>query len=383
MRIVQIGSFPVDITLIRGGVEASVFGLAREQAKTATVYVIDVPRMDIEDSVENVCGITVYRFHNPGSHQKDAKKRVKRIIELISDIKPDICHIHGTNRFSFALRNALKKTPFPVILTVHGLISVEKRKALRQHWSLKMLYQYIIQSRCEKRLLSIQKTIIVDTGYVAKAIEDFHLKNTPHMSIVPQGIDELFYGINCSSTSRTVLSIGSISKRKGHHLLIQAFGLAAQKLKDIKLVICGVLTDPSYYLELKSLASSLDCKDRITILTDLHKEDVFEEFEKAHLFALHTQEESQGIVFAEAMATGLPIVTTRVGGVPYVVSDGENGILVDFGDINAFSQAIVSVMSLEDNWAKMADACREVSYNYSWRAIAKKIEVEYKLVMAQ
>ena len=381
MRIVQIGAFPVDPTLIRGGVEASVYGLAFEQSKTSIVYVIDFPRLEIEDSVEDFGGMRIYRLHNPGPHQKDARKRIKSIAEIVSTINPDICHIHGTGVFSWALYTCLKKASIPLILTVHGLINVEKKKALKQHFSFKLLYQYIYQSRAERKLLSAQKAIIVDTGYVARTIEEYRLRKTPRMSIIPQGIDETFFSIKSSSTSRTILSVGSLLKRKGHHLLIQAFSLAAEKLADIELVICGVNADRAYFHLLQDMTAGTHCSERIHFMPDLHKADLYDQYRKAHLFALHTQEESQGIVFAEAMAAGLPIVSTNVGGVPFVVSDGETGILVDYGNVNDFAEALIHSMSLEYDWRTMANKCREASVEYSWTTIAKKIEEEYKMMI--
>lgn len=380
MRIVQIGPFPIDRLLIRGGVEASVYGLATEQAKTSCVFVMDIPRLEGEDSMEKSDGLTVYRFHNPGTHQKDSIKRIKDIAGIVQEIKPDICHIHGTGVFSYALYKELKASS-PIMLTVHGLLGVEKKKALRDHFSFKLLYQYITQNRCERRLLSAQNTIIVDTEYVADAIRRYHLLRTPRMVIIPQGINEDFYTLACSPTSKTVLSIGSISKRKGHHLLIQAFCKAAEELKDINLVICGAMADRSYFHFLQSLSESTHCRDRITIKADLQKEDILEYYRNAHVFALHTQEESQGIVYAEAMAAGLPIVSTRVGGVPFVVTDGESGYLTDYGDVEGFAQALARVFSLGKEWNAMSDKCKRFSRKYSWSKIAEKIEAEYLLII--
>lgn len=380
MRIVQIGPFPIDRSLIRGGVEASVFGLATEQAKTSSVFVVDIPRLGGEDSIEKGDNLTVYRFHNPGSHQKDAIKRIKDILEIVLGIKPDICHIHGTGVFSYALFKELK-TSIPIMLTVHGLLGVEKRKALKEHFSLKLLYQYITQNRCERKLLSAQNTIIVDTEYVAEAIKSYHLLRTPRMVIIPQGINDDFYSLECSSTSRMVLSVGSISKRKGHHLLIQAFNLAAEELKDIKLTICGVMADRSYFQSLQNLAGSTRFHDRISIKADLQKDVILNYYRNAHVFALHTQEESQGIVFAEAMAAGLPIVSTRVGGVPFVVSEGESGFLTNYGDVKGFAKALIEVMSLRDEWNAMSDKCKRFSREYSWSRIAEKIKAEYLLII--
>lgn len=376
MRIVQVGPFPIDRLLIRGGVEASVYGLATEQAKISTVYVIDIPRLEAKDSIENSDGLTVYRFHNPGTHQKDSIRRIKDIAEIVQGIKPDICHVHGTGVFSYALFKELKSS-IPIMLTVHGLLGVEKKKALKEHFSFKLLYQYITQNRCERRLLSTQRTVIVDTEYVAEAIKRYHLPRTPRMVIIPQGINDDFYSLECSSTSRTVLSVGSISKRKGHHLLIQAFSMAAEELKDIRLVICGVMADRSYFQSLQSLSNSTHCGNRIVIKADLQKEDILDYYRNAHVFALHTQEESQGIVFAEAMAAGLPIVSTRVGGVPFVVSDGECGYLTDYGDVKGFAQALTRIFSVGKEWDAMSEKSKQISRKYSWSMIAEKIAAEY------
>lgn len=376
MRIVQIGPFPIDRLLIRGGVEASVYGLATEQAKTSSVYVIDIPRLESKDSIENSDGLTVYRFHNPGTHQKDSIRRIKDIAEIVHGIKPDICHVHGTGVFSYALIKELKAS-VPLMLTVHGLLGIEKKKALKEHFSFKLIYQFITQNRCERKLLSAQKTIIVDTEYVAETIKKYHLSRTPRMVVIPQGINDDFYSLECSPTSRTVLSVGSISKRKGHHLLIQAFSLAAEELKDIRLVICGVMADRSYYQSLQSLSGSTHCGDRIVIKSDLQKKDILDYYRNAHVFALHTQEESQGIVFAEAMAAGLPIVSTRVGGVPFVVMDGESGYLTDYGDVEGFAHALIKVFSMRDGWSAMSEKCKQLSRKYSWAMIAEKIESEY------
>ena len=99
---------------------------------------------------------------------------------------------------------------------------------------------------------------------------------------------------------------------------------------------------------------------------------------KSHVFVLHSQEESQGIVFAEAMATGLPVVATRVGGVPDVVEDGKSGLLVDFSDVDSFAGAILELLRDNQYWENMSIRARELSRQYDWGLIANKIELEYK-----
>ena len=81
------------------------------------------------------------------------------------------------------------------------------------------------------------------------------------------------------------------------------------------------------------------------------------------------------------MATGLPIVSTLVGGVPYVVLDRENGVLTDYGDIGSFSQAIVSLFTFMDKWEAISLKNRIASRYYSWSEVAKRIEVEYTTIL--
>ena len=197
------------------------------------------------------------------------------------------------------------------------------------------------------------------------------------MVIIPQGIQQDYFKLSCSSVSRTILSVGSISQRKGHYYLIKAFSIVASKLKDVKLTICGVLADEKYYNYLVDLISTLPCKDRIELKTDVSKDELLDLYCNARIFALHSQEESQGIVFAEAMAAGLPIVATRVGGIPFVVSEGQTGFLSNYGDIHSFSQSIIRLFSSDDEWSKMSLSCREMANNYSWSRIARAIYVEY------
>lgn len=377
MRIVQIGPYPINENLIQGGVEASVYGLSHEQSKASDVFILDIPRLGIEDKTEVTERTTIFRFHNPGPHIRDASKRVQDILQIIKEIKPDVCHLHGTGKFSWAMIKAIRSLSIPIALTVHGLIHVEKKNALTHHFSLKKAYQFVTQSLYERKILSSLKTVIVDTEYVARAINNYRLRRTPAMIVIPQGISQDFFQTKCSSESNSILSVGSISRRKGHLLLIQAFSIAAAKLKEIQLTICGVLADEAYFSELKNYISTLSCRDRISLRANISKEELIQLYQNAHIFALHSQEESQGIVFAEAMATGLPIIATRVGGIPDIVTDGMTGFLSDFGNVNSFSDAILRVFNKDFRWAEMSTNCIETASMYSWQRISQHIETVY------
>lgn len=381
MRIVQVGQYPLDPSIIRGGVESSIDGLARELSKDNDVYVMDVPRMNICDSVERRDQLEVYRFTNNGIHQKDAVDRLSDICATVARIKPDVCHIHGTTNYCWRFFQEVSRMGIPVIVTVHGLLNVEKWKMLKRKFSLKVFYQFVYQSYAERRLLNAANVAIVDTKYVADMIVAYHLRHTPRIAIIPQGIDQRFFSISCSKSSLEILSVGAISRRKGHLFLIKAFELLCERMPGVHLTICGSLTDKTYYDELSSYVFASSCKERIRIVTDVSKDVLDSFYREARVFALHSQEESQGIVLAEAMATGLPVVATRVGGIPDVIHDQETGLLSEFGDVRGFADALFSFLDSKERWEDLSENCQIASRDYSWTSIAHRIMEIYNSLL--
>ena len=380
MRIVQIGAYPTDVDYIKGGVEASVYGIAKELSLRDEVYVIDVPRFGVEDDVERQGNMTVHRYRNPGRHQKDAAKRVKDIVGVIKDYHPSVCHIHGTGPFSWHMLKALKRHGLSVALTVHGVLNVEKRNALRRRFSLKAVYQYLYQGFFERRILSHMDSVIVDTEYVKEAVKHLKLKRTPLMEVIPQGIDMSYFDLSCSPTSRMVLSVGAFSRRKGHLYLIQAFEKVCALDESVSLTICGSVAETQYLNEIESHLAVSPCKDRIRLVIDAPKEALQDYYRNAHVFALHSQEESQGIVLAEAMASGLPVVSTRVGGIPYVIDEGKTGLLTEYGNVQAFAGSMLHLLNDHAGWLEMSVQCRTAAANYSWSRIADRITEVYHVI---
>lgn len=377
MRIVQVGPYPIDSSIIRGGVESSVFGLVQEQAKKNDVFVMDIPRLSGADGIEHFESLTVYRFSNHGKHQKDAVDRVKDVCQIITGLKPTICHIHSTSVFSWRLYRALSRRGVPIIVTVHGLSIIEKKKELKRQFSIKKLYQLCVQANAERNLLQSVKDIIVDTKYVSDAIETYRLRQTPRRHVIPQGIDPRFFGISPALSSSEVLSVGAISRRKGHLLLLRSFERVCDMDNDAHLTICGSLADPVYYNELLSFLSSSQIKNRVTIMTNATQRELDDCYRRASVFALHSQEESQGIALVEAMATGLPVVSTRVGGIPWVVDDKTTGFLSEYGDVQSFADNILALLGSNDLIRSMSERSRNKASHYSWARISEDVLALY------
>ena len=387
MNIVQVGPYPLTADCIKGGVESSVFGLAQELANAHIIDVFDLPRIGEKDAVERKGSLTIHRYANTGKYNQDAVDRGKEMLRDMVALHPDIVHIHGTGLISSALYKAVKTYGIPVLLTVHGLLHVEKKNALLKHPSLKHLYQLIVQSRTEFGVLNEADHIIVDTEYVANQIKHLHAKkkiaNLPWMYIVPQGIQSHFLTLpHVDAETSLILSVGSMSRRKGHLLLIKAFEKVHKVIPSANLVIAGTLTENEYFSQMQREIEKLHLSQCVHIYSNIAQETLLTHYQKTSLFALHSQEESQGIALVEAMAVGLPVVSTTVGGILFVVKDGETGLLSKYSDVDAFADNLIKLLKNNDLRKQMSQAARIVAQSYSWQNIAKAIETIYNRIIS-
>lgn len=383
MKIVQIGSYPLDVTLIKGGVEASVYGLTIEQSKTNQLFVIDIPRREINrDFIEKDLGITIFHFFSKAGNNYMPLFRIRTILKTIQSIEPDICHIHTTSLFSFLTFLLLRISSVKTIVTVHGLAHIEKRNLwLKQH-SIRNLFKYIAQSLTEFIFLSTCSTVIVDTQYVADTIKLYRKQGRifrmPICKVIPQGVNEAFFHLENTPIQYQLLSIGAISKRKGHLHLIDALVKVKAEFPNFSMTIAGALSDRNYYQLIQNRILDKGLEQNIQIYPDVSFKQILNFYQNAAIFVLHSEEESQGIVFCEAMVAGKAIVATNVGGIPNVIENNVNGLLSDFGDMDTFANNIIKLLEDDSLQKEMQKINRIRSHKYEWKSIAEEIMTLYK-----
>ena len=131
----------------------------------------------------------------------------------------------------------------------------------------------------------------------------------------------------------TFVSVGRLIASKGWDVLIKAF----QKLNyDCRLVIAG---DGPERTNIENLITNLDLNDKVSLLGNVNKKDFQNMFSTSDCFVLASRSETFGLVYAEAMMAGLPVIATRCGG-PEEFVNNENGRLVDIDDIDGFGKAM-------------------------------------------
>lgn len=168
----------------------------------------------------------------------------------------------------------------------------------------------------------------------------------------------------------TVLTVARQYPRKDTRSLLEAMPAVRAALPRARLRVVGGGPElPA----LRRRAADLGLDESVTFLGEVaRREQVLREYAGADVFCLPSLQEGFGIVFLEAMATGLPIVACRAGAVPEVVPDGEVGLLVPPSDPPSLAEALLGVLRAPDLAQRLATAGRKRVERYDWRRVAER-----------
>ena len=158
----------------------------------------------------------------------------------------------------------------------------------------------------------------------------------PIFKKAPMGVNTMFfyrhtlYAPWCSGETCKVVSCGRLNPGKRHDDTIRAVSLLKKKGIDINLRIAGEDDTPgsATRTHLEQLIQQLSLTQNVSLLGAISEKQVRSELEAAHLFVISSEEEALPVAIMEAMAMGVPLVATRVGGVPELVEHGKNGLMV-------------------------------------------------------
>jgi len=369
MKIIQIGNFPLDYKTIKGGVEASILGISRVLAVNNEVKVISFPGKLLEnDQLLHYENISIHHLSNPYRFKSLIFLRFKEVKFIIQTFKADIVHIHDSSILTLLLLWFLPQKKRRVIVTVHGVNYIEMWKIFKHVKTAGNFIRFIFYSLIEWLVILSANQIIVDTPYVANRLSKIRKKE---YYVIPQGIDKSYFELEDQCKPDHILSVGSITQRKGHEYSILSIAELKKEFPTIRLQIIGIISpqDKDYYSYLLRLIKENDLEKHVFINTALPVEQLKKALSECYLFILHSFEESQGIALCEAMAVGKPIVATKIGGIPYVVEENLNSRLNSYGDVEAFSKNIRDLLRDVSLRNRMGMESKKLSYRYHWETI--------------
>jgi glycosyltransferase involved in cell wall biosynthesis len=224
-----------------------------------------------------------------------------------------------------------------------------------------------------KKILFGSQKIFANSAYTSSLIKNAGFLNeitiiSPKI-VLTRKINEAT--VLCKSSgarSIDILCVGRLVPHKGHSVLLGAVSMLPGN-KSWRLVIVG---EGPLYKDLVRLCEEKNIQDRVKFKHNLSTEELEDEYEKASLFVLPSLEridgvEGFGIVLLEAMAYGVPVIASCIGGIPEVLDEGSCGVLVEAGNCVALAHAILALNEDAVKRRSLITAAYErVRSHYAW-----------------
>jgi glycosyltransferase involved in cell wall biosynthesis len=249
------------------------------------------------------------------------------------------------------------------------------------------------------------------SGYITDKIRERFPKHAGRCHVVFNGVDvEVFTpaegGSERGDRRKRLLFVGRITPEKALHELIDAVTQVSARVPDVRLDIVGPDAetpreyivdlsdderikslaswyDGNYYQRLQSLGASR-LGDSVRFVGLVPPDELADRYRSADLLLNPSLSESFGMSLVEAMSCGVPVVATRIGGMPEIVDHGRTGMLAEPCDPVALSDTIAGLLRDEPLLESMAGACRQRAVElFSWDRIAESVIGRYREMMEE
>ena len=268
----------------------------------------------------------------------------------------------------------------PHIATIHG----SDLNLINNHLFLKYLCRFIVRN---------SDAITVNSSYMKWQLLSVVPDSSDKIKIIPMGVDPVKYHHEeiCDKkqrfgTQNIILSVGRLIDWKGTIHLIDAMPAILQHFPDALLLIIGSGPEKQHLLH-RTHQLSLD--NSVKFLGMVSDVELQAYYHVADVFVLPSinksgKTEGLGVVLLEAMASGCPVVGSRVGGIPDIITDGENGFLVPEQDPGALADRIIRIISdtnLKETFRK--NGYLRIRESFTWDIVAERFSEIYSHVIRE
>lgn len=362
-----------------GGVETVTENLAKEYVQLMHEVHVITPSEDATNQIITPENITLHNIHIDGFSGAETMpiyRKIPRgilffksIFQNIRTIKPDIIHVQNIqNSIPVYLIKKIYKTPYCIALHNNmELMGISLPKFMRKYWKK---FPYVKNANA----------IISLTKEMAEVVKESLQKES---YIIPNGVDiKRFYPNQTLSEYRDdkiILTVSRLDNKKGIEYAIESMPNILKYYPNTTLQIIG---DGDFRPELEKITKSLCLQKSVEFTGGIPNTDVPYYLQNADIFLLPSLFEGLPLTLLEAMACGLPVISTPVSIAPDIIIKWNNGIIVPFKSPEAIADAVISILSnpnLEERYAKnSATAAKETM---SWKSVAKQYISLYQSII--
>jgi glycosyltransferase involved in cell wall biosynthesis len=348
MRIALATWFPRDPSAPRGGVEAVSVNLTRALARIEgnEVHVITFDDSITAPERSEWAGATIHRLPRASGSllgfARDEGRR--RLGEFLAELRPDVVHAHDT--YGIMTRGL----DLPRVFTIHGFIHEDTR--LMGGWKNRLRSE--LWKREELATWAEQPHIISISPYVRERLGGI-ARGVIHD--IENPIDPACFDVARSVEEGRIFSAAVICRRKNPQALVDAVAQLGPGI-GVKLRLAGPVGEADYGDHLRASIENRNLEQKVELLGNLSGPAVRDELAKAAVFALTSFEEGAPMGIAEAMAAGIPILTSNRCGMPYMVRHGETGFLVDPNNTRDIAKALERLLADPELRQRMGEMAR-------------------------
>jgi glycosyltransferase involved in cell wall biosynthesis len=372
-KIAIVTDFPSDPAAPRGGVESVSVNLAHGLSAfdDLDLHVVTEDATLTEPTEYAWERVTVHRLPRRG--RKVLTNAIgpgrRQMHAFLKGLAPALVHSHDV----YGLM--VKGCPGPRVHTIHGfiygdtLVSNERFAWIRSQ----------IWRRIETAGWAEQPNVVSISPYVRQYLEP-HATGAIHD--IENPISREFFSIVRAEQPLTIFSAAVICRRKNIMRLIEALARVVAAGFDARLRLAGAITEEDYARAVRDRIQALGLAPNVEWLGGLSSAGVREELSRASVFVLASLEENAPLGIEEAMAAGVPVVTSNRCGMPYMVSHGETGYLIDPENPTDIAERLNDLLGDADLRARMASQARAVAgARFHPDAVARKTRDLYQQVM--
>jgi len=293
-------------------------------------------------------GIEVTHLALPGGYPEPSPGDIARTAEQIAATPPDAVLLIDGLAYGAMPADLIARFDRPIVALVHHPLCLEAGLAPSRVETLRAL---------EIAALARAQRVVVTSPMTARTLTaDFAVPHTG-ITVAEPGTDEARRARGSAGVGLALLAVGSIVPRKGYDILVRALEIdAAANPADWHLRIVGALDrSPATLESLRAQIAGAGLARRIEIAGPKSRADLDDFYDGADVFVLASHYEGYGMVLAEALARGLPIVTTTGGAAAETVPDSA-ALKVPPGDAVALQKALRRVMNDGALRRELADA---------------------------
>lgn len=347
-----------------GGVGAYLQLMAHDLGRLVELHIVS-HRSENELSIENC---TIHYIDGKRIHLLKAKVE---FMNLLDELHPDVVHVNSCWELlsSYTVFWAKKKN-YPVLITTHGML--EPWVVRKNYWIKKLPALFLYQKKALKMADSLVATAESERKNLLIA------NYNPIVGLVPNGVIMDDISLKYSwEPNKTILFLALLRPNKGADLLIKAVKKLENELTGYRVIIAGTGED-GYVNSLKELVHNLNLENIVSFPGGIYGNEKWDLYQKADVFVLPTLNENFGIVIAESLASGTPVITTK--GAPWPeLEEWKCGWWVE-RDVSSFVRALEEFLKLpvEKREQMGCNGRRLVETRYSSRKVAEEMVRMYE-----